>query len=181
MRGCSGPPTLAGGRGSMLPPRPIPYPPPQQVPGVPLRDRRVPALPTGGAPLRLHSWASTPPAAGSRAAAIQRVLVIQDKLNIASAVNCRGHHPAGDLYLHLMWRIFFSFFFQCPCSCWQSHELWRHLITRSAARFLTLWVFVAVNKNTRFNKWVTFPVSARVLLVFSEGFDQYAINALGAV
>lgn len=150
------------GRGSGIDaPPPILCPPPQQVPGVPLRGRRVPALPTGGAPLCLHSWASTPPAAGSRAAAIQRVLVIQDKLNIASAVNCCGHHPAGDLYLHLMWRIFF-FFSHCPRSCWQSHELWRHLITRSAARFLTLWVFVAVNKNTRFNKWVTFPVSARV-------------------
>lgn len=141
-------------------------PPPSSVP----RRSRCPGCPCGAVGSRLCQpgglrSASTaglpPPAAGSRAAAIQRVLVIQDKLNIASAVNCCGHHPAGDLYLHLMWRIFF-FFSHCPRSCWQSHELWRHLITRSAARFLTLWVFVAVNKNTRFNKWVTFPVSARV-------------------
>lgn len=150
------------GRGSGIDAPPPPHPLAPAAAGA----RGAPAGPSGpgyanrGGSALPPQLGFHPPAAGNHAAAIQRVLVIQDKLNIASAVNCCGHHPAGDLYLHLMWQIFF--FFHCPCSCWQSHELWRHLITRSAARFLTLWVFVAVNKNTRFNKWVTFPVSAHV-------------------
>lgn len=107
---------------SLLAPFPAPrwVPEPSRAQGRPCQCHRqpcwgpVPPRPSRGRLSSRFKSGLFPPVAGSGVVTVQNALVIQNNLNIARVVNCCGHLPTGDLYLHLMWRIFFY----CPCSCW---------------------------------------------------------------